>query len=92
MNAMATESFRFCPPDSVPTAACSLSLSPTSCTLAATSAASSFRGSPLNRAYMVRCSHTVISGHRMSYCGHKPSDCRMLPSPVARSYLCVAVV
>jgi hypothetical protein len=39
----------------------------------------------LKRAYMVRCSDTVISGHRMSYCGHSPSERRMLPSPVARS-------
>lgn len=76
MNAMPTESFRFCPPERVLLYAWRFSVSPTLWIMVSTSAGMEAVGTPLNAANMTKCSSTVKSGNKISCCGQTPSSLR----------------
>mmetsp|Transcript_45801 Transcript_45801/g.71700 ORF Transcript_45801/g.71700 Transcript_45801/m.71700 type:complete len:200 (-) Transcript_45801:1346-1945(-) len=77
MNAMATLSFRFCPPERFLARKSLFSVRPTSTISFSTSAAAAARGTPLQAANSARCSRTVSAGYSTSCCGHTPSVRRM---------------
>ena len=76
-NAIANESLRFCPPLRLPVGTSNFSNRATSATASTTAFLVSAERMPPNAAYSVRCSRTVIIGHRTSNCGHIPSDARI---------------
>ena len=76
-NAMANESLRFCPPLKLPVGTSNFSNSATSATASTTARFVSSDFIPPNAAYSVRCSRTVIIGHRTSNCGHMPKLARI---------------
>mmetsp|Transcript_6132 Transcript_6132/g.22527 ORF Transcript_6132/g.22527 Transcript_6132/m.22527 type:complete len:203 (+) Transcript_6132:3496-4104(+) len=84
MNASATDSLRFCPPDSALVRQVSFSCRSTCVRQRSASASHSLLGMPLIAQTRFTCSATVKSGHRMSNCGHTPMLRRMPFSCVRR--------
>ena len=72
MNAIATLSFRFCPPDSISEYTSFLSTRSTFASIRSTSPSTFADGTPFSAAKNRRCSAHVSPLHRMLCCGQKP--------------------
>ena len=85
MNAMARESARLCPPESVPARRSAFDVKPVAAIFSSASTPARDAGIPLNRAKRRRCSRTVSVGHNTSNCGHTPMLARARSISVSTS-------